>query len=403
MKYIIPAFLLMMLCNSLYTMENQEQAQNEQLSHFLNLPYELQRLILLSSDQNLYETIKDLISLASTNNTLRELILNDHFLIDELSKKYKADKDEIAILLGSRNECYHSKSFRGSIMDRVRMARVCIPESVMVKSKKEYFEWFANNTTMLERERFIRECIQQNNICALMCALKLNINTDDDSIGYHDCKAFFKSQITHNDLICAIEQNYSKDIIELIILHGVNKYNMDINAIYNSPRGSICQNALQEAAKRGNIEIANLLLKNGADINTPCKLGRTALHFAVEQGHCSMVRSLIEAGADVSISDTGSYRGHTPLLYAVQGHEEIVAILISARADVNAKTTDGKTALILAAQLGHKDIVRMLLDAGADVNVIDDSGLTILQLTRNIARFPVGKEIVQMLKEAGAK
>jgi ankyrin repeat protein len=54
------------------------------------------------------------------------------------------------------------------------------------------------------------------------------------------------------------------------------------------------------------------------------------------------------------------------------GHLEVVRTLLAAKADVNATTASGATALILASQQGHLEVVRALLDANADVNAEED-------------------------------
>ncbi len=46
--------------------------------------------------------------------------------------------------------------------------------------------------------------------------------------------------------------------------------------------------------------------------------------------------------------------------------------------DVNAKNSEGYTALILASSNGHKEIVEMLLEKGSDVNAKDKYNATAL-------------------------
>ena len=50
-----------------------------------------------------------------------------------------------------------------------------------------------------------------------------------------------------------------------------------------------------------------------------------------------------------------------------EGHTDIVKVLISARANVNAKANDwtGTTALRFASRKGHTEIVNILKQAGA--------------------------------------
>ena len=56
------------------------------------------------------------------------------------------------------------------------------------------------------------------------------------------------------------------------------------------------------------------------------------------------------------------------MVASVQGHKEVVELLLAKGADVNAKTTDGTTALMVASMKDHKEVVETLLDKGADIN-----------------------------------
>ena len=57
-----------------------------------------------------------------------------------------------------------------------------------------------------------------------------------------------------------------------------------------------------------------------------------------------------------------------------------VKTLIAAGADVNARMSDGTTALLLASQKGNKEIVQELIAAGTDVNAKRNNGLTALMM-----------------------
>ena len=53
-------------------------------------------------------------------------------------------------------------------------------------------------------------------------------------------------------------------------------------------------------------------------------------------------------------------------------------MLLAAKADVNARTLQGYTALSVAASNGHEDVVRLLIDNGANVNAASIKGCTAL-------------------------
>ena len=67
-------------------------------------------------------------------------------------------------------------------------------------------------------------------------------------------------------------------------------------------RGKAGKTALHLAAKSGHLEIIQLLLERGADINTRDRKGKTALHLAAKSGHLDITKLLLERGADASIA-----------------------------------------------------------------------------------------------------
>lgn len=82
---------------------------------------------------------------------------------------------------------------------------------------------------------------------------------------------------------------------------------------------------LMRAIRKVNKEIAELLLKNGADINKKNRYGFTNLMVASRIGHKDIVELLIKAGANLNIKNKN---GWTALRYASEkGHKEIVEIL----------------------------------------------------------------------------
>lgn len=89
-----------------------------------------------------------------------------------------------------------------------------------------------------------------------------------------------------------------------------------------------------------------------------------ALMRAARAGHADTVKSLLNTpDVDVNVRDEND---STPLIEAARnGHDDVVGVLLIARADVNAKDKFGKTALMYASEGGHSESVELLKQAGA--------------------------------------
>ena len=126
------------------------------------------------------------------------------------------------------------------------------------------------------------------------------------------------------------------------------------------------------------------------------KLNKALIRAAFD-GDSIEAEALLQAGADV---DAKSSSGRTALmLAAMRGHTEVVQLLLDAGTDVETKSISGETALTYAVKQGHTEVVQLLLDAGADVNVQDiNKRRTALMWASNYGKL----EIVNLLIEAGA-
>jgi uncharacterized protein len=153
---------------------------------------------------------------------------------------------------------------------------------------------------------------------------------------------------------------------------------------------------LDEAAWGGSVEIARMLVDAGAAVNAPeTKTGATPINEAVFKDHIDVIKLLLARGADTSIRD---HAGFSPAENAVRRHHpEVLGILLEHERDgalpvrlladavrrgqadtvqtllelgvgVDAKFVSGSTALYEAALKGDDQIVSLLVSRGADVN-----------------------------------
>ena len=125
--------------------------------------------------------------------------------------------------------------------------------------------------------------------------------------------------------------------------------------------------SLVDAARMSDAAGVERALKERADVNGAEGDGMTGLHWAAATGNVDVADLLLRAGADIQRKTrVGAY---TPLLIASRyGHEAVVQRLLAAASDPNVANVNGTTALMFAASAGG-GAVKTLLAHGADVNV----------------------------------
>ena len=111
------------------------------------------------------------------------------------------------------------------------------------------------------------------------------------------------------------------------------------------------------ASYHDNIEIASILVKKVRNIDALSNMG-TALMASVFKNHINITKLLIDAGADVNITDPS---GTSALHYAVRfGYTEQVELLIASGADKNLLDNNDKSPLDYANQLNNNTIINLL-------------------------------------------
>ncbi|CAE7422845.1 kidins220b [Symbiodinium sp. CCMP2592] len=155
--------------------------------------------------------------------------------------------------------------------------------------------------------------------------------------------------------------------------------------------------ALMHAAYNGHAQVVQLLLESGSHLEDCDYEDSTALMFAAGFGHAEVVKVLLDAGARKDACDIVS--GHTALMRAsINGHAEVTELLLEAKAQVNLCDKELGTPLSFAANEGHAQVVQLLLAAGANPNLSDSYNFTSLMQAASHDHAP----IVRLLLEAGA-
>ena len=170
-----------------------------------------------------------------------------------------------------------------------------------------------------------------------------------------------------------------KDCLRLLLASGAQRTTRDESQ--NTPLILACQ--------KGNVAVMQTLLTGNADeVSTTLSMrgegGATALHFAAKGGYAECTRTLLSHSSNVDPRDD---QQHTPLTLACMHAprpNDVIPILLRAGCDVNAKSSDQKTALHYAASrnlnLAH------LIEANADPNARDVERCTPLHIAAKYGR-----------------
>ena len=161
------------------------------------------------------------------------------------------------------------------------------------------------------------------------------------------------------------------DMAKFLILSGanVNPSNcMDKESCACFPNFST---PLHGAVRHNKLELAEILINNGAKVNVFNAEGQTPLHCAVQGGDPEVVKLLLERGAFMNVKD--QEQGYSELHFAVMmGFNDIVELLIEQGADASMVDMNGKTAFDLAMYYHHQDIAYQLLASGAPDDHLND-------------------------------
>ena len=202
-------------------------------------------------------------------------------------------------------------------------------------------------------------------------------------------------------LIAASREGHTETVRYLVGLRQV-----DVDQV----GGRFTNTALHEAGGKNHVDVVQVLIDAGADIEKETSLRRTTpLLFACVKGCLDAVKVLVQAGAEVRVAgadgdtclmaasrlgDTETVRYLVGLgqvdvdqeggryantsLHRAQNHADVVQVLIDAGADIEKKNSEGYTPLHLACMNACLDAVKVLVQSGAEVRVTNYDGDTCL-------------------------
>ena len=198
------------------------------------------------------------------------------------------------------------------------------------------------------------------------------LQTKDEAIIISE---FYKKQYSNIDLtLCNNSSHNNNTILTTLVNYNLTRATSNFLSIiksykkpseefllYINQKNGKGYNALLYSAFRGNLEIFNKLMENGADITTTNSSGLNALHLAAQSNFPNIIIFLIEKyGFDINSKDN---KGNTALHWAVYSNSrQTVDYLIYYNIDINLRDNDDDTALQIAMRKENQYLVKRLKD-----------------------------------------
>lgn len=246
-------------------------------------------------------------------------------------------------------------------------------------------EWSAHVNVSTTKEPLTGEHLHR-------AILKQDIEEIEKILDTGDVKIDVPDKYGFTGLMQASQKGFA-EVVECLLNNGA-----DIHT-----KNDAGKTALMLACFAGQFDIVKILRNAGARYEDYDRGGSTALHWAVDGGNIKLIEWMIEDGADVNIADHNC--GWTPLLRcaSVGGKRDVAYTLLSKGANINAQDKDGKTTLMIAIINGHLELVELLLKRNVDLTVKNEFGKTAYQMAQSMEKRRILRTLDEHVEYKGLK
>ncbi|KAK3101032.1 hypothetical protein FSP39_000386 [Pinctada imbricata] len=264
-----------------------------------------------------------------------------------------------------------------------RDLRISLQGYVKLVNKFPQNETYRTNYYRL-KSKFRRACKKEERNYKKSVLKQINDNMSNDPKTFWNLIRNFDKVSTSHDSQYTCNKKFMDFYKELNLkdptfnatqLNIIAQYERLLKNLQSNPDMNNTHTHLNDKISKQEIIKAIKSLKNNksSSIDLICnEMIKTALHLACVQGHTQVVQILLEWKARSNIGDN---QAKTPLIKAVEcGREECVILLLQHRADISAKDSDGNTALHHAVKGGLAALVQLLIRGGANVNQKNKDG-----------------------------
>ena len=195
-------------------------------------------------------------------------------------------------------------------------------------------------------------------------------------------------------IIAALNGNL--DCVKILLRYKADIEGRGDDFCLHCPRSG-CTNCtpLMIASEYGHVNVVTFLLERGAKMDLQDKQGKTALHYAVRRGlgSCDILLCLVKNGADINARTNDDC---TPLMIASKnGHVSAVTFLVEHRANMDLQDKEGNTALHYAVIGNATEVCNKLLTLGASLQLYNNDQLTPLLLASNESKIQMVEELIK--------
>jgi len=129
--------------------------------------------------------------------------------------------------------------------------------------------------------------------------------------------------------------------------------------------------------------VARTLIEAGASLSVPDEAGNSPLHVAARMERTLMLKTLIEAMGQMAVEIVNTRTALTPLMEAVSsGHADNALLLINAGTSLDHQDLAGNTALHFATGYAMAKLASTMIKAGASPFIKNNGGVTFYDLMK---------------------
>lgn len=188
---------------------------------------------------------------------------------------------------------------------------------------------------------------------------------------------------SYEDFFIAVKRD-DETTVRSLLNRGFDPNTLDPNGQY----------AIVIALKEPSLKVLGALLENKSTlVEVRTKNDESPLMLAALKGMIQVCEVLIRRGADVNKP------GWAPLHYAAtSGHTAVMQILLENHAYIDAASPNGSTPLMMAAMYGTTSASKLLLESGADPLLKNDLGLTALDFATRSKKMESAEVIAAFIR-----